>query len=67
MAKKQADTVDLNAERRKRIKWLTTWLVSLYVQLRDCVNERAHLRQFYLGRIEQAEEELSYLKGLLDG
>ena len=66
MAKKKADTVDMRASMTERHKALVAELIALRLQLSTCINERAHLRQFYLGRIEQAESEMEYIKALLD-
>jgi hypothetical protein len=65
MAKKHE--IDLRAELRKRVKEVKALAFSLQEELRGCVNERAHLKQFYAGRIVQVEAELDYLSGLLDG
>lgn len=68
MAKKKNDSpVDLGAELRKRIKAVTAELTMLQIELGECINHRAHLKPYYTGKIERAEAELAYLRGLLDG
>lgn len=65
MAKKH-DT-DYRAALLKRVGDIASLLAVLLTELLGCVNEKAHLRQYYKGRIEQAEAELAYLKALLEG